>query len=387
MDITPSTPRAAYVHVPFCRHRCGYCNFTLVAGRDDLIERYLAAIDIELSRLEQPCPVDTLFFGGGTPTHLSVPQLKKLFDLVQRWFPLRKNAEVSVEANPTDLVADKVDALADVGVNRISLGVQSWQSRKLEVLERDHRRADVQRALETARRSIRSVSIDLIFGVPGESRDDWQRDLDATLAAQPDHVSTYGLTYERGAKFFGRQQRGELSEVSEEDEAWMYEYAIDVLQSYGWDHYEVSNFARRGHRCRHNETYWLGDAYHAIGPGASRFIDGRRETNHRSTTTYINRVLAGKSPVAERECLSTHELARERFVFGMRRLDGVDLRQWQDATKLDPEQVLQPALAECLAAELFRQVNNRVQLTRRGLLISDSIWPLFLVGDPTERSG
>lgn len=373
-----ATPRSAYVHVPFCRHRCGYCNFTLIAGRDDLISAYLQALQRELSWLEEPRKVDTLFLGGGTPTHLSANQLRQLCETVRRWFPLAAGHEFSVEANPVDVNAEKVEVLTQFGVNRISLGVQSFDSEKLSLLERDHRRDQIICALETAQSVIPSVSMDLIFGVPGESRDVWRNDLRSALKRSPDHVSTYGLTFERGTNFWSRLAKQDLRQVPEEDERWMYEHAIDELTAAGYEHYEVSNFAQHDKRCRHNEAYWNGGSHFAAGPGAARYIDGRRETNHRSTTTYLKRVLAGESPVAESELLGPEDSARERLVFGLRRLQGVDRAEFVRATGFELDRLAGDRLTTFVAESLLEDTGSRVRLTRRGLLVSDSLWPEFL---------
>jgi len=378
----PNQPRAAYIHVPFCRHRCGYCNFTLVAGRDDLIDAYLEALARELAALRGPHEVETLFFGGGTPTHLPPLCLACLLDIVRQTFPLAPGGELSVEANPIDLDRAKADALAAAGVTRISLGAQSFDPRVLELLERDHAPEQIVASLDHARRIAQSVSLDLIFGVPGQSLADWQRDLSSAIALAPDHLSTYGLTFEKGTAFWSRLGRGEMTRADEDLERAMYEAAIDTLTAAGYEHYEVSNFARSGHRCRHNETYWTGRPYFAAGPGASRFIAGRRETNHRSTTTYIARVLAGQSPVAESEQLDPEDAARERLVFALRRLEGIALDQFAAETGFSAEQLGGAALARFVEQGLLefsaRDQHRYLRLTRRGLLVSDAIWPEFL---------
>jgi oxygen-independent coproporphyrinogen-3 oxidase len=371
-------PRAAYIHVPFCRHRCGYCNFTLIAGRDDLIGTYLEALERELSWLGLPREVDTLFFGGGTPTHLRRSELQQLFDIVGRWFPLAVGGELSVEANPIDMDEPRSQLLAAAGVTRVSLGAQSFHNWKLQALERDHDRAAIETAIKLARRFAQSVSLDLIFGVPGELLTDWQSDLAAALALSPDHLSTYGLTFEKGTSFWSRLSHGELARLDEELERQMYELAIDTLTAAGFEHYEVSNFARPGHRCQHNENYWLGGQYFAAGPGAARFVAGRRETNHRSTTTYIRRVLAGQSPLSESEELAPEDAARERFVFALRRLEGIDTYQFATATGFTIEQLGGEALPRLIDLGLLELAGTRLRLTRRGLLVSDAIWPEFL---------
>ena len=371
-------PRSAYIHIPFCARRCGYCNFTLVTGREDLVEPYLQALEIELSRLRAPRPVDTLFFGGGTPTQLKDQQLEWLLRIVRNWFPLAAEAEFSVEANPEDLDSTCSQILSAAGVTRISLGAQSFDAGKLQTLERSHCARDIGAAVRTARQGGATVALDLIFGTPGETLDVWHRDLEAALALSPRHISTYGLTFEKGTTFWGRRARGDLAPVAEQVELEMYLMGIDLLTSAGFEHYEVSNFALPGDRCRHNEVYWTGGSYYAAGPGAARHVDGARETNHRSTTTYIKRVLAGRSPLADREVLPADAAARERIVFGLRRLEGIRLDEFQQATGFDVCRLLAAPLQRFLEAELLSLEQGTLRLTQKGLLVSDTIWPEFL---------
>jgi oxygen-independent coproporphyrinogen-3 oxidase len=373
-----SPPRAAYVHVPFCRHRCGYCNFALVAGRDDLIADYLRAIAIELSRLGSPREVDTLYFGGGTPTYLGPESLQKLAGTVLDWHPLAAGYEWTVEANPTDVDAAMIEALAALGVTRLSLGGQSFRADKLRLLERDHAPAQIARAVARAQSAGMQVSLDLIFAAPGEKLDQWRDDLDAALELRPDHVSTYGLTFERGTAFWSRRLRGELAETDEGLQRDMFALAIDRLTTAGFEHYEVSNFARPGRRSRHNQVYWSGAGYFAVGPGAARYVNGVRETNHRSTTTYLRRVLNGKSPVAEREQLSPEARGRELLVFGLRRIEGVSHRKFEATTGYDIEQMIGAPLQKFISLGLLSDDGERIRLTREGLFVSDALWPEML---------
>jgi oxygen-independent coproporphyrinogen III oxidase len=263
-------------------------------------------------------------------------------------------------------------------VTRVSLGAQSFHDAKLRVLERDHDAEQIARAVSQARRFARSVSLDLIFAAPGETLDDWRRDLAAALALAPDHLSTYGLTYEKGTAFWPRLLRGELAPAEEEGERQMYEAAIDTLSAAGFEHYEVSNFARPGHRSRHNEAYWLGREYYAAGPGAARHLAGRRETNHRSTTTWIRRLLAGQSPTAESELLTPELRARERVIFGLRRLEGIDLQEIARDTGVDVARLLARPIEKHLAIGCLVREGSRLRLTRAGLLVSDAMWPEYL---------
>jgi oxygen-independent coproporphyrinogen-3 oxidase len=375
---TFAPPRAAYVHVPFCRHRCGYCNFTLITGRDDLIDGYLRAIELELGGLGSPREVYTLYFGGGTPTYLSREQFSRLAQTALRWHPLAAGLEWTVEANPADISAAMIATLRGLGVTRLSLGGQSFRSEKLRLLERDHEAADIEKATELARAAGMQVSLDLIFGTPGETLDQWTADVKRAISLAPNHVSTYGLTFESGTAFWSRRLRGELSPVDEGLERDMYAACIDLLTSAGFEHYEVSNFARPGCRSRHNETYWSGAGYYAVGPGAARYVDGIRESNHRSTTTYIQRMLSGESPVAEREHLSPEERARELLVFGLRRLEGVSRREFAARSGFEIEELVTQSLKKFTMLGMLADDGETIRLTRGGLFVSDAMWPEML---------
>lgn len=382
-----SPARSAYVHIPFCNHRCGYCNFTLVAGRDELVPAFLEALAGELAQsLGEPHSVDTIFLGGGTPTHLSPQSLEQLLQLLSHWLKLEPDGEYSCEANPLDCTAQRLELLRGYGVNRISLGGQSFNDAKLLKLERDHTGSQLVEALVRCRENFPRVALDLIFASPEETLAEWQADLAGALASPASHLSTYGLTIERGSAFYGRSLRNELHELADDLQLEMYEHSIDELTARGWEHYEVSNFARPGQRCRHNEAYWLGNPWLAFGPGAASFehsADGRtftRRVNHRSTTTYIRKQRHGEPLVSESEQLSREDFARERFVFGLRRLDGVDLvelnRWWGSSVR----ELFEPYLSHYLQREWLMQSGDTIRLTRAGLVISDGLWPDLLGG-------
>lgn len=373
----PDAP-SAYVHVPFCAHRCGYCNFTLVAGRDDLIPRYLAALQHELRTLQHPRAVQTLFLGGGTPTRLPAEALDALLRTLRKWFVLDVCGEFSIEANPTDITPEHVAVLAAQGVNRVSLGVQSFSARKLQVLERDHSPEVIERAWSLLRPHIRSLSLDLIFAAPGESLSDWEQELSAAFALQPDHLSAYGLTYERGTRFYGRLQRGDLAEIAEETQRDMYLATLERTATAGLPQYEVSNFARPGHACRHNLTYWQGGDYHAAGPGAARHYSGVREVNHQSVFTWLARVESGESPVAQHEVLNAEDRAREALVLGLRQRKGVGPAAFAARWGYSPAELAQGALQLLAEAGLIALHEERWELTPAGLLVSDAIWPHIL---------
>ena len=371
-------PRAAYIHVPFCAHRCGYCNFTLVADRNELVKPYLRAIARELAFLKEAHPVDTLYFGGGTPTQLSHDNFRRLAELVLQWHPLADHYEWTVEANPKDVTVEQVALFEELGVTRISLGAQSFDPQKLQLLERDHQGSDNSRATSLVKEAGMQVAVDLIFGCPQETLATWQHDLDSALQLESDHMSTYGLTFEKGTQFWSRKHKGELIELQEDCQRQMYELAIEHLTVAGFEHYEVSSFARPGRRSRHNQVYWSGAPYFAAGPGASRYIGGVRETNHRSPTAYLKRVLAGESPVAEREELSPEARARELLVFGLRRLEGIDREEFFQQTAWQVDALVSRQLVRLCQLDLLQDDGRRVRLTRKGLLVSDALWPELL---------
>ena len=372
------TPRSLYVHVPFCRHRCGYCNFTLVANRDEWIDRFLRAIRVEIESLStngttDDCELDTLFLGGGTPSHLSETQLGELVSSIFDRFSIANGAEVSLEANPSDTTETKLKTLAGLGFNRVSLGAQSFNDRKLKFLERDHSGDSARGAIELCNKHFKSVSLDLIFGTPGESKDAWQRDLDSAIRLKPDHISTYGLTIEKGTTFWSRHERNEFQSLSSDTEADLYSQAIEQLSSAGFAQYEISNFAQHGHRCRHNEIYWSGNPFFAIGPGAASFVDGIRRINHQSVSTYLKKIETGSSPVAYEEKLDPMESAKEHLVIGLRRMVGVDLVRFQQMTGFALDDVAGPAIERLICYGLLNRSDNRLFLTDRGVMLYDSV--------------
>ena len=341
------------------------------------MERYLRAIEVELSALPECVEIDTLFFGGGTPTRLTVPEFQRLAGSLFSRVSLAPGYEWSVEANPVDMTPEYAACLQAVGVNRVSLGAQSFGSDQLTFLERDHTADRIGSACEMVR-SFAKISLDLIFAVPGQSISDWRRDLREALSLAPQHVSTYGLTIEKGTTFWSRRRRGEFVNMDEECERGMYETAIDTLSQAGFIHYEVSNFALPGAYCRHNENYWLGGNYFALGPSAASHFDGERLTNHRSVFTYLARLEKGESPVAEVEKLTPEERARERLVFGLRRLSGIRKSEFEHAAGFTLQELAGDSLSAFQQQKLLTDDGEYLRLTRGGLMVSDSLWPHLL---------
>lgn len=369
-----SSPKAAYIHVPFCHARCPYCSFTVVANRLDLVDRYIEAITRELTALGHTQTVNTIFIGGGTPTLLPREPLVRLFQAIRRWIPLADDGEWSIEANPQDVDRNLCLLLRDQGINRISLGGQSFDTAKLKMLGRDHTGDHLAGAIDIASHWFNEVSVDLIFGVPGEDMPVWKSDLHTAVSCGVSHLSTYGLTYEKGAQYWAQLQKGQIVAVAEETELEMYLYAIEYLTHHGMNHYEVSNFAKPGSECLHNQTYWQGDSWLGFGPGAAAYIDGTRSVNHRSTLKYLQRMEAGQSPVAESQTLDWSTRTRERFIFGMRQLKGVDWSSLANSGEPQAVDAIAQQIPKHIKLGFLEWYEGHIRLTPQGLPISDSLW-------------
>lgn len=373
-------PRAAYVHIPFCAHKCGYCDFASLAGMDHLADRYLAALEREMATsLGEPQEVDAIFVGGGTPTRLEVVQLERLTRIIARWLVPAEDAEWTVEANPGTLDRAKADVLAAAGVDRISLGAQSFRPDSLRVLERHHGQEEVERAVEIVRDRFPRWSLDLIFGVPGSSMADWERDLDVAIGFGPSHLSCYGLVYEKGTPLWKQRERGEVRPLDEEIERSMYEVTIDRLTGAGLGMYEISNYARPGHESRHNLVYWANDAYFGFGVGAARYVRGVRSVNTRELPAYLRRVEAGEPATGPTEELNPEERARETAVLMLRRTAlGLDRDDFRRRTGFDVDQLAGPAIERYRASGHLEDDAGRLRLGREGIFVADEILAAFL---------
>ena len=379
-------PRAAYVHIPFCAHHCGYCDFAVSVGQDSLMPLYVDALSAELARLKTPRSVDTIFIGGGTPTHLPIRELGRVLRAIQQWLPLTPGGEFSIESNPESLNAATCQILADAGVTRVSVGVQSFQPHLLKALDRVHRYEQIPQALDAVRAAGLELSLDLIFGAPGATLADWECDLNAAIAYDTAHLSTYGLTYEKGTPLWKDRERGRLFPVTEDDELAMYEFGIDRLASAGLEQYEVSNFAKAGHRCRHNEHYWANDAYFGFGVGAARYVNFSRELNVRNTGDYIRKMLAGDSVVFQSELLTPLERAYETLAVQLRRTEGIHFASFEEQTGFAFEPLVRDRLPVLQEQGLLTLAESALCLTRSGRRLADAIIEDLLKAKPTPAS-
>jgi oxygen-independent coproporphyrinogen-3 oxidase len=341
-----------YVHIPFCRHRCDYCAFATWTDRDGVMDAYVEAVIIDIERkVALGMPVaDTVFFGGGTPTRLDPALIAKIV----RAIPVSENAEITIECNPDDVTVEMMTTYVASGVNRISMGVQSMVDHVLASLGRTHDPSNVVKAVSAARMAgITSINLDLIYGVHGESVDDWRSTVEQTIALQPTHISAYGLTVEAGTPLADDPSR----HPDDDDQADKYVLVDDLLAVSGMHNYEISNWAMPGHECRHNKVYWSQGNYTGFGCAAHSHLDGRRWWNMRTPERYIEAVHNEQSVEAADEVLDTATRAREALELSLRTSHGVP-RGTLDAGFL---------------GDLVEEVGERIVLTRKGRLLANEV--------------
>lgn len=375
----PTSTFGIYLHVPFCAVRCGYCDFNTYTlgelGPGASLTSYagsaLAELDLAHRVIGETPPVATVFVGGGTPTMLQPDELVRMLDGVRDSFGLAAEVEVTTEANPDSVTPQSLQRLADGGFTRVSLGMQSAVPSVLHTLDRTHDPDGVGRAVDGARAAGLQVSLDLIYGTPGESLAEWQTSLEAAIDLEPDHISAYALTVEDGTALARKVRRGELPTPTGDDEADKYELAESFLATAGFGWYEISNWSRSAStRCRHNEAYWSGGNWWGIGPGAHSHVGGVRWWNVKHPARYAAALGRGESPGAGRELLTAEQREDERVLLGIRRVDGLPL------DSLSPQG--RTAVAELISDGLIvpgpaLRRPGRVVLTVRGRLLADTV--------------
>ncbi len=368
------SPFGIYVHVPFCAHRCGYCDFNTYVDNEGLAASYVdsAVAELQLARrvLGDAMPLaQTVFVGGGTPTLLPAADLARLVTAIRDVVGLADDAEVTTEANPESVDGEYLANLRHGGFTRLSFGMQSARPHVLAVLERRHTAGRPEQCVAWARAAgFEQVSLDLIYGTPGETDDDWRASLDAVVGADPEHVSAYGLTVEPGTALHGRVGRGELSPPDDDVMADRYETADDVLSAAGYDWYEISNWSRPGGQCRHNLGYWADGDWWGVGPGAHSHVGGTRWWNVRLPRDYAARLGAGQSPGEAREVLDGESRRVERVLLGIRLSSGHPASDLRPAGLAAASSYADRGLLDADAL-----ADGRLLLTRRGRLLADAV--------------
>ncbi len=373
---SPDIPTLAlYVHVPFFVKRCVYCDFASEARRDDLrVARYLEAVAREAAGSKRGGePLATVYVGGGTPTALTDAELGRLLKTVGASFDLSQVSEFTVEANPGTVDERRLAHLRELGATRLSLGVQTFDDDNLRLLGRVHDSAEALAAFDAARAEFDDISLDLMFALPGQKLGDVRRDVARAVELGPEHVSLYGLTYEPGTRLTRLRDEGTVVPVAEDVEREMYLAAIEDLEAAGLLQYEISNFAREGHECIHNQAYWAGAEYVGLGPSAASYLAGERRKNVSTVDEYVGRVSRGQSPVAESERLEPEPAAREALMLALRTRRGADLKEFEARTGFAIDALLGEGGRRLVEAGWLEFAGGRLRLARKALPVADEI--------------
>jgi len=398
-------PHSIYLHIPFCRHRCSYCDFNTYAGIDDLIPAYIQALCQEIRLLSEKCdpkpPIQTIFLGGGTPSILPVAEIEKIIYELNQDFNLLEDIEISIEANPGQLRYDYLKSLYELGINRISLGMQSANPGELLLLERQHEFHQIANAAGLARKAgYKNINFDLIFGIPCQTLESWRMSLELGLSLEPDHLSLYSLTIEEGTPLENWVSRGLLSEPDQDLSADMYELASELLKEHGFEQYEISNWARRDEvegllTCQHNLQYWHNLPYFGLGAGAHGYTTGKRTVNVRSPSVYTQKMLSmdGKHKyknlffpmtpaTASVVKIDRSEEIKETMMMGLRLTEeGISQEGFQSRFGIPLEDIFETQINELIDAGLLEKdqsTNYHLRLTPRGRLLGNQVFLRFI---------
>ena len=371
-----------YIHIPFCRSKCDYCDFYSLAGRDDRMDQYQKALLShikETAPLAQDFPVDTIYIGGGTPSYYGAKRLKELLGVIRKLYKVEKDAEVTVECNPDSVDVKSLKILHKAGVNRLSMGMQSANACELERIHRIHTPQQVNEAATAARKAgFTNLSLDLINGLPGQTMDSWKATVEHALSLIPQHLSCYGLKVEEGTPLAARVAQGEVL-PDDDQQADLYLWTVGRLERAGYPQYEISNFAKPGFASRHNLRYWLTQPYIGFGPGAHSDFGGRRYSFIRDLDAYIQGVLQGGDIIDESEIIPKRERCGEYLMLRLRTVQGINEQEYRSTYFMDFAP-LQARLEQFRAQGWAEQTDGRWHFTPKGFLLSNQ-----LISDLLER--
>ena len=371
-----------YIHIPFCRSKCDYCDFYSLAGRDDRMDQYQKALLShikETAPLAQDFPVDTIYIGGGTPSYYGAKRLKELLGVIRKLYKVEKDAEVTVECNPDSVDVKSLKILRKAGVNRLSMGMQSANACELERIHRIHTPQQVNEAATAARKAgFTNLSLDLIYGLPGQTMDSWKATVEHALSLIPQHLSCYGLKVEEGTPLAARVAQGEIL-PDDDQQADLYLWTVGRLERAGYPQYEISNFAKPGFASRHNLRYWLTQPYIGFGPGAHSDFGGRRYSFVRDLDAYIQGVLQDGDIIDESEIIPKRERCGEYLMLRLRTVQGINEQEYRSTYFMDFAP-LQARLEQFRAQGWAEQTDGRWHFTPKGFLLSNQ-----LIGDLLER--
>lgn len=371
-------PSSAYVHIPFCTQICYYCDFSKVFIKNQPVDAYLQALIAEF-RSYQIKHLKTLYIGGGTPTAISAQQLDYLLTELTRDLDLANLEEFTIEANPGDLDAEKIAVLQKSAVNRVSLGVQTFNDKHLKQIGRSHNEAQIYETIDSLKAAgFHNISIDLIYALPGQTLEQVKENVAKAIALDIPHLSLYSLILEHHTVFMNKMRRGKLNLPTEDLEAEMFDYIIQEMEAHGFEHYEISNFGKPGYYSQHNLMYWNNDEYYGCGAGASGYLDGVRYRNRVPIQHYLKAVQAGNARLTE-EVLTLEEMMEEELFLGLRKKTGVSIAQFEAKFPFTFKERYGRIVEELVAQGLLVDDPQRVRMTRRGLFLGDSVAEKFIL--------
>lgn len=371
-----------YIHIPFCKSKCHYCDFNSYTGKEACVEPYFAALLQEIRNYSaklKECTVSSVFIGGGTPSLVDAEYINELLAACRQYFEIDSKAEITIESNPGTLTFDKLYAYRKSGINRLSAGLQSWQDIILKKLGRIHTaedfRANHKAAVEAG---FDNINADLIFGIPGQNIDGWSETVRNVAALKLQHISCYSLKIEEGTPFCNMLESGTLQPAEEELDRRMYRYAVDEFKKLGYIHYEISNFALPGFECRHNMIYWNASEYLGIGAGAHSYIDGKRYNNIYGVEDYTDKVLSGGSPAENVQAIGRTDSMSEFMILGLRLVDGISTEEFKARYNEDVFNVFGKQIDKLIKKRMLEQQSDKLRLTPYGLDVANCAFEEFI---------
>ncbi len=376
-----SKPRAVYIHIPFCEQICHYCDFNKVFLKGQPVDAYLAACEQEMKTTVQKSPyekITSVYIGGGTPSVLSTSQLEKLLAAIVETF--KPTGEFTMEVNPGNADSEKLAIMKDAGINRLSIGVQTFQTELLQKIGRIHTEKDIYETIHKARKyDLNNLSIDLMFGLPGQTLTMFDESLKKALDLDIPHFSAYSLKIEEKTVFHQLFKKNKLQLPSEDTEVAMYEMLIKMLTDKGYNHYEISNFGKNEFESKHNLTYWNNEEYYAIGAGAHGYVNGARYVNAGPIKKYLSLVEANGHSIIETHWVTEKEKLEEEMFLGLRKVAGISISKFEQKYQTSPFAIFGKVMEDLIGQGLLKVGNDRIALTRQGLLIANEVFEKFLL--------
>ena len=371
-------PLGLYIHIPYCIHKCGYCDFNSHPIKQDEMNHYIHALVAEMKHYAKTYSntniIRTIFLGGGTPTTLTVYQLERILKECVSEFTVASDAEITIEANPATIDIEQLKSIRQTGYNRISIGVQSFDKAELKLLDRAHGPEEIHSTVDRARKAgFDNLSLDLMFAVPNQSLSSWESNLNKALEKNPEHLSTYNLTIEQGTAFSKLQSNGKLIMPDDDHQLELYKRTIERLTKKGFHHYEISNFARRGKECKHNITYWENKNTLGLGAGASSYMNGTRFKNINLPAHYIRQVKEKKIAVEHSETLEPRQAMGETIMLGLRLLQGISIHQFEKRFQISFINLFRNIISALKEKELVIIEKDYLRLSQKGLFWADSV--------------